>query len=311
MRDTPVKADNVGDVLPAANFNAINSELENLITTADITLDPNAGPDTNLFMISQAMASYASAAWNYEDSGSANSYVLSRVAGSTLKDVPAYYDGMAISFEVGTNNTGPSTANVTTLGVRDIAFRGVALLADQLTAGDIAICFFDETNNRFNLFTPTVSYLQNASTLESGTLPGARFNDGSHGSRGGDALHAVATTIANGFMSAEDKVILNAIGTKDTVMWVNFDGTGTPTIRDSFNVDSITDNGVGDWTVNVTTTLADANYAANVTTNGAVSDSFGGISTAAAPTTTSIRVVNNEPGVGLADTSIINVTLVQ
>lgn len=42
--------------------------------------------------------------------------------------------------------------------------------------------------------------------------------------------------------------------------WVNFNGTGTVAIRASFNVSSITDNGTGNYTVNFTTALADANY---------------------------------------------------
>jgi hypothetical protein len=42
--------------------------------------------------------------------------------------------------------------------------------------------------------------------------------------------------------------------------WVNFSGTGTVAIRAQFNVSSITDNGTGDYTVNFTTALADANY---------------------------------------------------
>jgi hypothetical protein len=42
--------------------------------------------------------------------------------------------------------------------------------------------------------------------------------------------------------------------------WVNFDGTGTPAIRASGNVSSITDNGTGNYTVNFTTALPDANY---------------------------------------------------
>jgi len=45
--------------------------------------------------------------------------------------------------------------------------------------------------------------------------------------------------------------------------WVNFNGTGTVAIRASFNVSSITDNGTGDYTVNFTTALADANYEFN------------------------------------------------
>lgn len=47
--------------------------------------------------------------------------------------------------------------------------------------------------------------------------------------------------------------------------WVNFNGTGTVAIRASGNVSSITDNGVGDYTVNFTTAMADANYAVNAT----------------------------------------------
>jgi formylmethanofuran dehydrogenase subunit C len=42
--------------------------------------------------------------------------------------------------------------------------------------------------------------------------------------------------------------------------WVNFNGTGTPAIRASGNVSSITDNGLGDYTVNFTTAMVDANY---------------------------------------------------
>lgn len=42
--------------------------------------------------------------------------------------------------------------------------------------------------------------------------------------------------------------------------WVNFSGV-TPSIRASGNVSSITRNSVGDYTVNFTTALPDANYA--------------------------------------------------
>ena len=43
--------------------------------------------------------------------------------------------------------------------------------------------------------------------------------------------------------------------------WVNFDGSGTVAIRAAFNVSTITDNGPGDYTVNFTTAMVDANYA--------------------------------------------------
>ena len=43
--------------------------------------------------------------------------------------------------------------------------------------------------------------------------------------------------------------------------WVNFDGKTSPgTIRASGNVSSVTRNGTGDYTVNFTTAMPDANY---------------------------------------------------
>ena len=42
--------------------------------------------------------------------------------------------------------------------------------------------------------------------------------------------------------------------------WVNFDGSGTPSIRGSYNVSSITDDAVGYWYVNFSTNMSDANY---------------------------------------------------
>jgi len=44
--------------------------------------------------------------------------------------------------------------------------------------------------------------------------------------------------------------------------WVNFNGTTSPgTVRASFNVSSVTKNGTGDYTINFTTAMPDANYA--------------------------------------------------
>ena len=42
--------------------------------------------------------------------------------------------------------------------------------------------------------------------------------------------------------------------------WVNFNGTGTVAIKDSFNVSSITDNGTGDYDINFTSAFSDTNY---------------------------------------------------
>ena len=46
--------------------------------------------------------------------------------------------------------------------------------------------------------------------------------------------------------------------------WVNFNGTGTVAIRDSYNIASITDNGTGQHTINYSTSMSDANYSITV-----------------------------------------------
>ena len=44
-------------------------------------------------------------------------------------------------------------------------------------------------------------------------------------------------------------------------VWVNFNGTGTVSIRGSLNISSITDMGVGDYQLNFSDSLANGNFA--------------------------------------------------
>ena len=81
--------------------------------------------------------------------------------------------------------------------------------------------------------------------------------------------------------------------------WAAVDGATDPSILDSHNVASITDNGTGDYTANFTSAITDANYAVttgftpytttNFTTYGAI---HGDATTGAtAKTTSAIRLV--------------------
>lgn len=75
------------------------------------------------------------------------------------------------------------------------------------------------------------------------------------------ALSGKANTIVAN--DSQIKTALNATGTAPIYAcraWVNFNGTGTVAIRASGNVSSITDNGTGDYTVNFTTAMPDADY---------------------------------------------------
>ena len=73
--------------------------------------------------------------------------------------------------------------------------------------------------------------------------------------------------------------------------WVNFNGTGTVAIRASGNVTSITDNGTGDYTVNLTTAMPDVNYSiCGAVGNTTSSDKLIVPTNLSAPTTSAFRI---------------------
>lgn len=90
--------------------------------------------------------------------------------------------------------------------------------------------------------------------------------------------------------------------------WVNFNGTGTPAIRSSFNVSSITDNGTGNYTVNYTTAMPNTNYAiiASSTSSGA-SEKWTPFCTSSSTSSGTVLIV--DPGVSFYDSTTICVAI--
>jgi hypothetical protein len=98
--------------------------------------------------------------------------------------------------------------------------------------------------------------------------------------------------------------------------WVNFNGTGTVAIRDSFNVSSITDGGTGIYTVNFTTAMPNANYSwtlggwNNATGNGGwIAAGTGGGSYPSGISTTSLGIVCYSNAGALQDQDAICVSV--
>ena len=89
--------------------------------------------------------------------------------------------------------------------------------------------------------------------------------------------------------------------------WVNAVGTGTVAIRASFNVTNITDNGVGDYTVNITNALVDANYSVICTSS---QNTTVGPNNASSLSTTAVSNVKtlNDTGVNV-DRDLISVAI--
>ena len=78
---------------------------------------------------------------------------------------------------------------------------------------------------------------------------------------GTSAPQFVAPSTTGNVLTSNGTTWVSSALTSAIKAWVNFNGA-TATIRSSSNVSSITANSTGDYTVNFTSSLADANYAA-------------------------------------------------
>lgn len=147
------------------------------------------------------------------------------------------------------------------------------------------------------------------------TSAGITFNDATSLTSATIPANAVgATQIANGAVTAaklgtnEQKQIAKA--------WVNFNGTlSTPiTPSSSYNVSSVTKNATGDYTVNFTTAMADANYSLSGMTNCYFGSSIGlapenSATTVTAKTTSGFRVITRNYGTSATDMSDISISV--
>ena len=75
-------------------------------------------------------------------------------------------------------------------------------------------------------------------------------------------------TLSN--VAGDKSIAVDRVAQGTAAAWVNFNGTGTVAIRAAYNVSSITDNGTGNYTVNFSEPMPDANYSSVVTCGGTV-----------------------------------------
>jgi hypothetical protein len=144
------------------------------------------------------------------------------------------------------------------------------------------------------------------SAIQAADVP--TLNQNTTGSAGSVTGNATGSTF--GFNSGYGSVA-TAYGCR---AWVNFNGTGTVAIRASGNVSSITDNGVGNYTVNFTTAMTDANYAVAGTGQRAASDddvyiSINGPNAASTLATGSVTIKMLNAGSNFVDVSVGCVTI--
>ncbi len=155
----------------------------------------------------------------------------------------------------------------------------IALSGDASGTGTFTIASPNSNNNRTLTLpdaTGTVVVTGGAQTIEfaagSASAPSVAFtgdtNTGIY-SPGADRIGFAEGGVQTGEFDASGNFLFNSGYGSVAVAygcraWVNFNGTGTVAIRASGNVTSITDSGAGDYTVNFTTAMPDANYAVTV-----------------------------------------------
>jgi hypothetical protein len=93
--------------------------------------------------------------------------------------------------------------------------------------------------------------------------------------------------------------------------WVNFNGQGTVAIRASYGVSSISDNGTGNYTVNFTTAMVDANYSygggydIELSSDVGTAGWFNEISRLAG----SLQIRTNNSSAGVADSDLVCINI--
>jgi hypothetical protein len=219
-------------------------------------------------------------------------YTLDAVANSvTLLVGAALNDSVQIEVFGNLNATPPEGVNVSQIVVAGSLFTG---LATQAEAQDGLI------NGKF------MSPLRVAEAVTA-QRPLADQATAETGTNNTDVMTPLRTAQA---VTAQVPTVLNAGGAAPIYAaraWVNFNGTGTVAIRASGNVSSITDLGVGRYSVNFTTNMQDADYSSNVTCH-ATPD--GRHANSQNPTASSVEVtINLGDGSSRRDIESISVTI--
>lgn len=122
MRNFDDRVENLGATaagrLSAAEDNVRFKEMENAVSTAGITLDAQAGPDSDLNMLAQAQARYASLGITGTAGGTANALTVTAIGSAVVPK--AYFEGMIVKTVPTATNTDAATVNAFSLGSKKV-----------------------------------------------------------------------------------------------------------------------------------------------------------------------------------------------
>ena len=191
--------------------------------------------------------------------------------------------------------TGGSITGITDLAVADggTGASTVSGARTNLGLGTIAT----QAANNVSISGGAITGITDLAVADGGTgasnASGARANLGlgtaATQNTGTSANNVVQLDGSSRLPAVDGSQLTNLPASSQISSWVNFNGTGTPSIRDDENVSSITDNGTGNFTISFTSALANVNYA----TAG-----FGRRNTTGTSSTTGAIELNGNPATG-------------
>jgi hypothetical protein len=202
-------------------------------------------------------------------------------------------------------------------------------ISDSTTAGRALMTAADAAAQRTSLGLGTMAqatatdYLARAGGTMTGQLVALAGNAGAPGVAVGTSTNGLIQPVTNAVAISTNGVERWRVGSDGATQsvipggltllpqfqcraWVNFNGVGTVAIRGSGNVSSITDNGTGDYTINLTTAMPDTNYCVSLSCTGEVNVQHA-VPFLSTVTASSFRVqfFNAANGVNAADKSIV------
>lgn len=216
-----------GGTLTAAEWNEVPSEIQNVIEGLGITL---SGADLN--QLGKAIAGYVANGTFYTDSGAADAYVLTAIG--SKQSPTAYTDGLTARFTPGNINTGASTVNVASLGVKSIVNKlGEPMQAEDITAIGIITLRFDFANDEFvydHLALRVVLRRSAVQSIPTGVNTQISFDAVSYNNCGAAAFTAAGVVVPAGVERLRVAVAAgafdpNAVGQRVVILTLNASGS--------------------------------------------------------------------------------------
>jgi hypothetical protein len=258
-----ITATNAGNV--GIGTSVIGSAGVSLTSTYNVGWTQSAGESIpNIFRQTSSAATVIangyrhSATSNGFASSFSSSYAKAAISVGTVAGSVTFYTDTAAAVAAGTDVTPTERMRIDTSGNVGI---GTSSPANKLhVAGNVTLADYGNigaTNNNAGISLTGGSATNNGGQIN---LRGGSFSGNTSGIEFITAGTERARIDSNGQQSSVIPGGSTLYPEYKCRAWVNFNGTGTVAIRASGNVSSITDNGTGDYTLNFTTAMPDANY---------------------------------------------------